>query len=431
MARAAEDIRDYFDRHRQSLFDTLDELVRVPSLSGTLEQNDCIDIVRRQLGTDVEIDDWIPEWEAVRDMPSPTGRSMYVPLEQTCGPEHAANVAQARCLVVSTGSGHPHLVLNGHVDVVPVDANAWEQNPFEPLLQNGNVVGRGTIDMKAGLTAALFALKAVSELKLLPRGRLSLAVVPEEETGGNGTLACVQRGHIGDGQIFIEQSDLAAVHRHLGIQSFAITTFGREGNMLRRGPEAGINAIDLMGRVLVALQEQSDLRLQRALAQGGYDEHDQPAFINVGSISGGGWIATRAQNCTAEGLFSILPDETIDEAEQQIRAAVERAVPSQAGGSVAVTFGAAGHQGGELPEDHELVQALCSAGRDLGIPVQPSRAGAMVCDAKIVHGGGWAPAVIFGPRGGGPHAAGEYVDAESVLDCGRALALAAVHYCSR
>jgi acetylornithine deacetylase len=54
----------------------------------------------------------------------------------------------------------------------------------------------------------------------------------------------------------------------------------------------------------------------------------------------------------------------------------------------------------------------------------------MVCDAKIIHGGGWAPAVVFGPRGGRPHGVDEYVDVESVFQCAEVLALAAVDYCA-
>lgn len=431
MRKPVDDIREYFESHHEELFDTLDQLLRVQSLSGTLEQNTCLDIVRAHIVSGVEIDDWVPDWDAVRDMPSPIGRQMYVPLERTCGPAHAATVRQTRCLVASTGTGHPHLVFNAHVDVVPANSADWARSPFEPAARDGMIVARGAIDMKAGLAAALFALNAVAELRLLPQGRLSLAVVPEEETGGNGTLACVERGHIGDGAIFIEQSDLEAVHRHLGIQSFEITALGREGNMLRRGPAAGINAIDVMGAILVELQEESDRRLDLALAAGGYRKDDHPAFINVGSVTGGEWIATRARECRAEGLFSILPDETIDEAEQRLRDAVNRGTARIPGASATIAFGEAGHQGGELPADHSLVQALVAAGRDLRTPVPSTRAGAMVCDAKILHGGGWAPAVIFGPRGGGPHAADEYVDAESVVECGRALALAAVHYCGR
>ena len=430
MNELAQRIQEHLASERNELFGILDELLRVPSLSGTLEQNACIDVVRSHLTPGAEVDDWVPDPAALGRIESPAGVPMYVALDQTCGPKHAANAAQARCLVASTGTGHPHLVLNGHIDVVPAGPVGWSHDPFEPIIEDGRIVARGSVDMKAGVVAALVAFNTVAELGLLPHGRLSLAVVPEEETGGNGTLACVERGHIGDGVMFIEHTALQAVHRHIGIQPFELTVTGREGNMLKRGPQAGLNAIDVMAHVLLALQELSERRLGRAVASGGYADDDHPAFINVGSIEGGEWIATRARRAHASGLFSILPDETIHDARDDLRAAITDAVAKFTDATAAITFEAAGHPGADLDASDPLVRSLVDAGADLGINVQPSQAGAMVCDAKIVHGGGWAPAVVFGPHGGRPHGANEYVEVESVVQCAEALALAAVNYCA-
>lgn len=91
-----------------------------------------------------------------------------------------------------------------------------------------------------------------------------------------------------------------------------------------------------------------------------------------------------------------------------------------------MNLGVAGHPGGELDVDHPLVQSLVPAGNYLGILASPSRAGAMVCDAKILHGGGFAPAVVFGATGGAPHAVGEYVEVESVIATAQTLALASL-----
>ena len=429
MTEVAQLIHDHVDSKRYELFEVLDELLRVPSVSGTLEQNTCVDIIRARVDAAAEIDDWAPDPHALAELASPAGLSMYVPLEQTCGAEHAARAAQARCLVASTGHGHPHLVFNGHVDVVPADPGGWSQNPFDPRTTDGRITGRGTIDMKAGVAAALVAFNAVTELGLITAGRLSLAIVPEEETGGNGTLACMERGHIGDGVIFTEQTALEAVHRHIGIQPFNVTVQGREGNMLKRGPHAGVNAIDVIVRVLHALQDLSETRLARAIAAGGYADDDHPAFINVGSVEGGEWVATRARRAVAGGLFGVLPDETLEQARDELRGTVAAAAGEFSGATAEITFEVAGHPGAEMPATHPLVNSLVAAGGALGIPVTPTRAGAMVCDAKIVHGGGWAPAVVFGPRGGRPHGVDEYVDVESVVECTKVLALAAVEYC--
>ena len=425
---AAERVQRHVAEHAQAAMATLEELLRIPSVAGRVEQNACQDVIRAQLAPGVEIDDWVPDWDAVAAFEAPIGRRLFVPVGEERGPEHAEAMAQLRCLVASVGSGSPHLVINGHIDVVPAVAEEWSSAPYEPVMRDGRLYARGSIDMKAGVVAALLAFNAVAELGLLPAGRLSLAVVPEEESGGNGTLACIERGHVGDGAIFAERSGLAVAHRHVGIQSIKLEAHGREGAMLKRGN--GASAIEAMARAIVALERVAAVRTERAQAAGGYDECDDPGFTNVGIVRGGDWPATRAGHCRAQGLFGVLPGETLDAAEDELRRAVADAVADHAGTRVEVSFGQGGHPGGELPADHALVRALQGAGEDLGMPIPATRAGAMVCDAKILHGGGWAPAVVFGPTGDGLHAADEYVEVDSILRSAEALALAAVRYCA-
>ncbi|ADB49066.1 M20/M25/M40 family metallo-hydrolase [Conexibacter woesei] len=424
---AAPRIRAYLRERAPELRRTLDELVAIPSFPGTTRQNACQDVVRAALGDRVDrVDDWRPDWGAVRALRAPTGRRLYVPVEDERGAEHAAVMDDLRCVVASIGDGGPHLVLNGHVDVVPADPEAWRFDPFAPRRDGDRLYGRGTMDMKAGLVAALYAVRALADLDLLRRGTVSLASVPEEESGGNGTLAAIARGHVGDAVVFAEPTDLQVVHRHVGIQSFAIHAEGRAGGILRRS--WGVNAIDAMGDAIVALRALSEARRARAHAAGGYDADDDPGFVNVGVLAGGDWPATRAGACDARGLMGVLPDESVDAAEAEVRAALAAAARPEAA-ALTVTFGAGGHAGGELPASHPLVTALLAGGRDVGVALEPSRAGTMVCDAKIVTGGGWAPSVAFGPVGAGLHAAHEWVDVPSVLRCAEVLAAGALRFC--
>src|SRR5690606_13131255 len=97
--------------------------------------------------------------------------------------------------------GGPTLMLNGHVDVVPATNQDWKVPAFSPRVQDGRMYGRGTMDMKAGLLAACLAFRYISE-RWNGQGTLLLAAVPEEESGGNGTMAALQRGYIPDGAVF-------------------------------------------------------------------------------------------------------------------------------------------------------------------------------------------------------------------------------------
>lgn len=82
-------------------------------------------------------------------------------------------------------SSLPALVLNQHMDVVPVtDANEWITPPFNADILDGKIIGRGTQDMK-GIGAVHYgALKELKHKGVQPKRTIHLFVVPEEEVGG-------------------------------------------------------------------------------------------------------------------------------------------------------------------------------------------------------------------------------------------------------
>jgi succinyl-diaminopimelate desuccinylase len=88
-------------------------------------------------------------------------------------------------LVCSLEAGPgPHLVLNGHLDVFPAgDLDRWSFSPTAGDVVAGRIRGRGAADMKGGLAASLAAFLLIHELGGPPRGRLTLMVVADEESG--------------------------------------------------------------------------------------------------------------------------------------------------------------------------------------------------------------------------------------------------------
>lgn len=84
--------------------------------------------------------------------------------------------------------GAKHLVLNGHIDVFPVEnAAQWTHDPWGATLADGAIHGRGVADMKTGTCVSLFTYMYLSRLSAGLNGRLTLTVVSEEETfGPNG-----------------------------------------------------------------------------------------------------------------------------------------------------------------------------------------------------------------------------------------------------
>ncbi len=85
-----------------------------------------------------------------------------------------------------------------HLDVVPPgDRGAWTTDPFQPYVKDGKLVGRGAEDNGQALIAALFALKCLHDLALLPKKRLGIAFVADEEVGSKfGIQHLLKRGGI-------------------------------------------------------------------------------------------------------------------------------------------------------------------------------------------------------------------------------------------
>src|SRR4029078_385898 len=93
-------------------------------------------------------------------------------------------------LFATIGTGSPHLTFAGHTDVVPAgDPAAWTYPPFAAEIVNGELYGRGAVDMKGAI--ACFVAAAVAHLQRSggqPRGSLSLLITGDEEgIAVNGT----------------------------------------------------------------------------------------------------------------------------------------------------------------------------------------------------------------------------------------------------
>jgi len=96
-------------------------------------------------------------------------------------PERANLVAQIK------GSGEgPSLTLLGHTDVVPADRAAWSVDPFEGVVKDGYVWGRGALDMKSHTICNVLAFALIARSGIRPRGDLVLIAEADEEEGSTG-----------------------------------------------------------------------------------------------------------------------------------------------------------------------------------------------------------------------------------------------------
>ena len=91
----------------------------------------------------------------------------------------------------------PPLLLYGHVDVVPARASEWVYPPFGADLVDGEVWGRGALDMKGGVAMFLAALLRAAEERFEPAGDVILALLSDEEAGSSFGAAYVVAEHPG------------------------------------------------------------------------------------------------------------------------------------------------------------------------------------------------------------------------------------------
>ena len=125
-----------------------------------------------------------------------------------------------------TGGGKS-IILNGHIDVVPVgDEKNWTHDPFSGHIECGKLYGRGSTDMKGGTAALIMAIEAIIATGTKLKGDVIFQSVIEEESGGAGTLAAVLRGYHADGAIIPEPTGMKLFPKQQGSMWFRVACQG-------------------------------------------------------------------------------------------------------------------------------------------------------------------------------------------------------------
>jgi succinyl-diaminopimelate desuccinylase len=185
----------------------------------------------------------------------------------------------------------PCVHFNGHLDVVQTGAG-WTVDPFEGVVKDGKLYGRGACDMKGGLAAAVVAVEALIDSGMELPGALEISGTVDEESGGYGGVAYLaERGFFSkprvDHVIIPEPLNVDRVCiGHRGVWWAEIETLGRiaHGSM----PFLGDSAIRHMSAVL----EKFEQELYPALAGRHSDMPVVPdgarqSTMNINSIHGG------------------------------------------------------------------------------------------------------------------------------------------------
>lgn len=165
----------------------------------------------------------------------------------SCAIDEAGNVWGLR----EGSAPGPTLLLDGHLDTVGVDpVEAWNYPPFGASLEDQRVYGRGTSDMKGALAAMVVGIGGLPRTAL--RGRVIVCGSLGEETTEGTALRPVLDRFRPDAVIVGEATDLAVATAGRGRAEYLLTVHGRPAHAST--PAQGINAIELMSRVVLELQ---------------------------------------------------------------------------------------------------------------------------------------------------------------------------------
>lgn len=176
----------------------------------------------------------------------------YEALDAPQGNRGVEGVSRRRSLLAFFGAGKRVLYFHGHYDVVPHS----KDGQFNPVVKGPNLFGRGSSDMKSGLVAMIYAVRALQETAAPLRGRIGLTMVPDEETGGAGGSAFLSKagilGRDAIGMLTAEPTSGAIWNASRGAISMKVTVKGKPAHVGLQ--HQGVNAFERMLLVAGELQ---------------------------------------------------------------------------------------------------------------------------------------------------------------------------------
>ncbi len=351
----------------------------------------------------------------------------------------AASVDAAGNVLASRGDGHPHYVLNTHLDTVPPHV-PFERtdSPPDGVGDAGSVVtatgsdvirGRGSCDAKGPLAAMLSAFLAAT-----PDGRLTLVVTPDEEALSTGAHALVTREdsplHDADGVVVGEPTGLDVCTAARGRYEATVTVSGTPAHAA--DPRAGANAIRAAAPAIQAIEE-----FDRRRGTTAHDQLGRPT-LTVTGVEGGEATNRVPASCRLTVDRRPVPPET----ETEFRDGLADHLREWVGEPFEVSVSLADRPTPFLSAfatdaANPLVAALSAAARETatgtdaetadGSPRTAGEVRAFGAATEAAYFADLAPTVVFGPgdladaAGAVAHAEREYVRVDEVRRAARAL----------
>jgi acetylornithine deacetylase len=333
-------------------------------------------------------------------------------------------------ILKGTGGGRS-LILNGHIDVVPVgDEQSWVHDPFSGHIEDGKLYGRGSTDMKGGTVALVMALEAIIKSGVRLKGDVIFQSVIEEESGGAGTLAAVLRGYRADGAIIPEPTNLKIFPKQQGSMWFRIRVKGKAAHGGTR--YEGVSAIEKSVLVLNSLQ-QLETERNKKITDLLYEKIPIPIPINVGKIISGEWPSSVPDEAVIEGRMGVAPEESMESAQKELKSCLKELSkhdPWFLEYPPSVEWFGARWIPGTIEDGHPLQKLLFESFVEVKKEEPVIEASPWGTDGGILSNIGNIPVVVFGPgTTETAHDANEHIVLENMFAASEIIALTIMKWC--
>jgi len=275
---------------------------------------------------------------------------------------HDADGRKANLFATLGPTDRGGIMLSGHTDVVPVDGQDWQTNPFDVVEQDGRLYGRGTSDMKSFLAVALALVPEFLRRNL--KTPVHLALSYDEEVGCLGVRRLIDvianEPNKPTACIVGEPSGMAVIAAHKGKLSWRCHVRGLECHS--SVPQIGVNAIEV-GAEIVALLNRIGRRFRD---RGPFDPAFDPPYstVHTGTMRGGTALNIVPKDCWFEFEIRHLPADDprkfFAEVERVVRAEIEPAMHKVSRGT-GVDFDLMSELPGLSASEGDAVVALAKA----------------------------------------------------------------------
>jgi acetylornithine deacetylase len=249
-------------------------------------------------------------------------RDYLVKLGATTRLTHDAGRKKANLFATLGDSNKPGLILSGHTDVVPVDGQSWDTDPFVAVERDGKLYARGSADMKGFIGVALTqAPKFVDALNTKRLDApLHYALSYDEEVGCIGVRGLIRDLEENDihpaGCVVGEPTSMQPIIAHKGMNRFRCTVRGREAHSSY--VTYGVNAIEYAARLVVYIRQIADRLAQFEKRDCGFTV--PYTTLSTGLIRGGIASNVVPKECEFQFDMRTLPQASADALYQEIQA---------------------------------------------------------------------------------------------------------------